>query len=120
MLYAAVEIAPVFGGTLSSIATSPAEKMPGVKRVVQLEDAVAVVADSYWHARKALAALTPVFNDAGHGNISTESIFSAFDDSLGTTPEMPSSAETTLTADYRVPFLAHATMEPNGLHGPGR
>ena len=74
-LYAAVDIAPVFGGTLVSVDTRPAEAMPGVKRVVQLEEAVAVVADSYWRARKALATLTPEYDDAGHGQVSSASIF---------------------------------------------
>ena len=112
MLYAAVEIAPVFGGTLLSVDSASAEVMPGVKRVVQLDEAVAVVADSYWRARQALAALEPTFDDAGQGNVSSTSIFSAFDEALGSAPEMPDGVETVLTADYRVPFLAHATMEP--------
>jgi len=112
MLYAAVEIAPVYGGKLVSVDSTPAEAMPGVKRVVRLENAVAVVADSYWHARKAIASLKPQFDDAGHGGVSTESIFAAFDQSLGAVPDTPKNAATLVTADYRVPFLAHATMEP--------
>jgi isoquinoline 1-oxidoreductase subunit beta len=112
MLYAAVEIAPVYGGKLVSVDSAPAEAMPGVKRVVRLENAVAVVADSYWHARKAIASLKPQFDDAGHGGVSTESIFAAFDKSLGAVPDTPKDAATLVTADYRVPFLAHATMEP--------
>ena len=112
MLCAAVEIAPVFGGTLVSVDPGPAEAMPGVKRVVKLEEAVAVVADTYWQARKALATLDPVFDDAGHGDVSTASIFAAFDEALGSPPSMPDDANMVLTADYRVPFLAHATMEP--------
>ena len=111
-LYAAVDIAPVFGGKLVSVDTRPAEAMPGVKRVVQLEEAVAVVADSYWRARKALATLTPEYDDAGHGQVSSASIFSAFDESIGDAPTMPAEAHQVVTADYRVPFLAHATMEP--------
>src|SRR5262249_16714784 len=59
MLYAAVEIAPVFGGKLVSVDTTPAEAMPGVKKVVKLDDAVAVVADSYWRARMAVEKLKP-------------------------------------------------------------
>src|SRR5262249_12406549 len=86
--------------------------MPGVKRVVRLDDAVAVVADSYWRARTALAALKPEFNDAGHGDGSSVSIFAAFDKSLGEAPKMPGGAAKVITADYRVPFLGHATMEP--------
>jgi len=112
MLYAAVEIAPVYGGSLVSVDSAPAEAMPGVKRVVRLREAVAVVADSFWHAHKALATLQPQFEEAGHGDVSSASIFAAFDRSLGAAAEMPAGAKTTITADYRVPFLAHATMEP--------
>lgn len=112
MLYAAVSIAPVQGGKLVSVDTTPAESMPGVKRVVRLEEAIAVVADSYWRASKALDALTPQFDDAGHGGVTSASIFEAFDTALGAPPEMPSGAAKVVTADYRVPFLAHATMEP--------
>jgi isoquinoline 1-oxidoreductase beta subunit len=112
MLYAAVDIAPVQGGTLVSVDPAPAKAMPGVKQVVELEEAVAVVADSYWRARKALAALSPVYDDAGHGDVSSATIFGAFDEALGAPPEMPAEAAKLVTADYRVPFLAHATMEP--------
>jgi isoquinoline 1-oxidoreductase beta subunit len=112
MLYAAVEIAPVDGGRLTSVDASAAERMPGVKRVVRLDEAVAVVADSYWRARQALGTLKPEFDDAGHGGVSSESIFAAFDKALGAAPEMPEGAAKVVTADYRVPFLAHATMEP--------
>jgi len=112
MLYAAVEIAPVQGGTLVSVDTAPADTMPGVKKVVKLDDAVAVVADSFWRARRALAALKPEFSDAGHGAVSTASIFAAFDQALGPAPALPKDAAKTVTADYRAPFLAHATMEP--------
>src|SRR5918994_2066889 len=57
LLHAAVEIAPVFGGKLVSVDTAPADNMPGVKRILRLEEAVAVVADTYWRARVALATL---------------------------------------------------------------
>ena len=112
MLHAAVDIAPVFGGKLVAVNAAPAEQMPGVRRVVKLEDAVAVVADTYWQARKALAALTPQFDDAGHGAVSSATIFEAFDKAMGAAPAMPSGAARVVTADYRVPFLPHATMEP--------
>ena len=112
MLYAAVDIAPVQGGTLVSVDSSPARAMPGVTRVVQLDEAVAVVADSAWLARQALGALKPEYDDAGHGNVSSASIFAAFDAAICEAPEMPEEAAQVITADYRAPFLAHATMEP--------
>ena len=112
MVYAAVDIAPVEGGRLVSVDPAPAKAMPGVQEVVELENAVAVVADSYWRARKGLAALRPAYDDAGHGGVSSATIFAAFDEALGDAPEMPAEAARVVTADYRVPFLAHATMEP--------
>ncbi len=112
MLYAAVEFAPVQGGRLLHVDTGPAETMRGVKKVLVLEEAVVVVADSFWRARKALAALTPSFHDGGHGGVSTQSIFAAFDAALGAPPAMPANAATVVMADYKVPFLAHAGMEP--------
>lgn len=112
MLYAAVEIAPVFGGKLISVDTTPAEAMPGVKQVVKLDDAVAVVADSYWRAQAAVAKLRPKFDDGGNGAVTSETIFNAFDKALGAAPAMPTGAATIVSADYKVPFLHHATMEP--------
>src|SRR5438034_1791834 len=82
MLHAAIDIAPVYGGKLVSVDTAPAEAMPGVKRVVKLQEAVAVVADSYWHARQAVAALKPQYDDAGQSGVSSASIFAAFDKAL--------------------------------------
>jgi isoquinoline 1-oxidoreductase beta subunit len=111
MLHAAIEMAPAAGGRLTSVDAAPAEGMPGVKKVVRLDDAVAVVADTYWHARRGLAALKPVFDDGGHGGVSTKTIFAAFDQSLGPAAAMAANTKS-VAADYRVPFLAHATMEP--------
>ena len=112
MLYAAIEMAPVNGGTLLPFDTTPAEAMPGVKKIIKLTNAVAIVADSFWRARRAMAAVKPAFTDAGHGSVSTDSIFAAFDSALGAPPELPKDPAKTVTADYRAPFLAHATMEP--------
>ncbi len=112
LLHAAVEIAPVFGGKLVSVDTTAAEAMPGVKRIVRLEEAVAVVADTYWRARVALATLRPQFDDAGHGGVSTATIFDAFDQALGASPDMPANAASVIKADYKIPFLPHGTMEP--------
>ena len=112
MLYAAIELAPVQGGQLVSVDAAPAEAMPGVKKVVTLKEGVAVVADSFWRARRALGALKPEFTDAGHGDVSTESIFAAFDKAIGGSPAAPKNAAKVVTAEYRAPFLAHATMEP--------
>src|SRR5438034_11495233 len=67
MLHAAVKASPVFGGKLASYDEAKVSGMPGVRRVVKVnEAAVAVVADTWWHAKSALAAL-PVVWDEGSG-----------------------------------------------------
>ncbi len=119
LLHAAVEIAPVFGGKLVSVDTAAAEAMPGVKRIVRLDEAVAVVADTYWRARVALATLKPQFDDAGHGGVSTATIFEAFDKALGAPPDMPADAATVIKADYKIPFLPHAHDGADGVHRAG-
>ena len=72
MLYAGVRAAPVFGGKLVHVDSAMVEAMPGVKAVVRLDNAVAVVADGYWRAQKAVRALEPAFDDAGKGGVTTD------------------------------------------------
>src|SRR5262249_6057618 len=65
MLNAAIKDCPVFGGKVKSFNAAAVEKMPGVKKVVQVGDsAVAVVADTFWRAKTALDAL-PIEWDEG-------------------------------------------------------
>ena len=76
MLNAAIKDCPVFGGKLEELTTrAKIAGMPGVKKVVKVKDtAVAVVADTWWHAKKALDALPIVWDEAGNGNVSSASI----------------------------------------------
>ncbi len=123
MLYATIAAAPVFGAKLASVDASAATGLPGVQKVVQLEDAVAVVADGYWRALKALRALAPSFGDAGHAAVTSAAIFDRIRAALDANPgeKLFASGEAgaaldgaapLVEAEYRVPFLAHATMEP--------
>jgi isoquinoline 1-oxidoreductase beta subunit len=114
MLYAAIAAAPVPGGKVAAVDPAPAKAMPGVREIVQLDDAVAVVADGYWQALQALRVLQPQFTDAGRGGMDSEQIFAAHaavldGDGSG---KAPNGGVRTVTAEYRVPYLAHATMEP--------
>ena len=61
MLVATLAQCPRFGGRLSAVDERPALAVPGVRRVVKLDTAVAVVADGYWAARAGLEALTPTW-----------------------------------------------------------
>lgn len=122
MSYAVVAASPVFGGTLASVDEAPAKAMRGVKKVVKLPAAVAVVADNTWRAKEAMAQLKPVWNEGANAGLSQKSIFDGMEKALDTgsltedhaTGDVEAalkSAKTVVSATYRVPFLAHATME---------
>jgi len=127
MTFAAVAQSPVFGGTLTSLDDAPATAMRGVKKVLKLDNAVVVIADNTWRARAALAALSPVWNDGAGAAHSSASILAGMEAALakadagndwesdyneGDAPKAIAAAARTLEATYRLPFLAHATMEP--------
>lgn len=122
MLVATIAQAPVFGGRLRNVDPAPAMAVRGVRKVVPLENAVAVVADGYWPAKKGLDALSPEW-EAGHfAGGSSEVLLATFRaalDRADATAEQEGDAEAALAtaarvieAEYRVPYLAHATMEP--------
>ena len=123
MLYAAIVQCPVFKGTLQSVDESKLADKKGIHRVVKLPDAVAVVADSWWRAKKAAEAL-PVNWDTGENSaVSSATIRAHVQTGLGATDarigrndgdveRAIAHAIKRVEADYEVPFLAHATMEP--------
>ncbi len=119
MLYAAIALPPTIGGKVNRHDRTPAVSMPGVVDVVQLPDGIAVVADTYWHARKALAA-TPIEWDPGpNAALDSASLMNQYRNALEgsewirvkLTGEHPETG-TPVTADYENQFMAHATMEP--------
>ena len=126
MKHATVRAAPIFGGRVVSVDESSIQDMPGVRKVVNLGDAVAVIADGYWQAKRALDRLAVEFSDGGNGGAAQEGIFEQFAATLdsaaagGVTDDFISgdaaaaldAADRVLEAEYRVPFLAHAPMEP--------
>jgi isoquinoline 1-oxidoreductase beta subunit len=127
MKYAAVKAAPVFGGRVLAVDESSVQDIPGIRKVVDLGDAVAVIADGYWQAKKGLDKLAVEFGDGGNAGAAQDSIFSQFADELdsaaaegtaksdfvaGDADAALDAAVQVLEAEYRVPFLAHATMEP--------
>jgi isoquinoline 1-oxidoreductase subunit beta len=123
MLYAAIVHCPVFGGTPKSIDEGAIASMKGVHKVVRLHDAVAVVADSWWRAQRAVEALPVVWDAHGNDSVSSASIAemvrAALDEKTAQVGRSNGDVEAALQqavrrieADYSVPFLAHATMEP--------
>ena len=123
MLYAAIAHCPVFGGAPKAVNDGAIANMKGVRRVVRLPNAVAVIADSWWHAKRAVEALPIEWDPRGNGRVSTASIAdivraglsaekSQVGRSDGDVAAAMQSAVKLVEADYEVPFLAHATMEP--------
>lgn len=74
MLHAAIAQSPVFGGTLESLDPAPAMQHRGVRRVLKLERAVVVVADTFWTAQKALGDLKPVWRTGAMASVASTAI----------------------------------------------
>ncbi|MCL6285291.1 molybdopterin-dependent oxidoreductase [Ruegeria sp. 2012CJ41-6] len=119
--FASVRTNPKLGGEMKSFDASDAESMPGVEKIVDLGDGVAVVASNTWLAMQAVEAINVDWGDAPYPP-ETDGLFDAIgaafegkanstmrdDGDVGTMPE----GATEVTAEYRLPYLAHATMEP--------
>ena len=122
MKIAAVAACPVIGGKLVRLDDSKAKTIRGVLRVIRLEDAVAVVADHMWAAKKGLAALDVTWDGGENAHISTADIVKQLEDAAdrpaviakqdGDVAKTMAGAAKTVEAIYELPFLAHATMEP--------
>jgi isoquinoline 1-oxidoreductase beta subunit len=127
MKYAAIKASPVFGARLISVNESAIKNMPGVHKVVKLESAVAVIADGYWLAKTALDKLEIEFEENGNETVSQSDIYEQYkkdmetavtkgdekkDVKTGNVENAFKSSNQIVEAEYRVPYLAHATMEP--------
>jgi isoquinoline 1-oxidoreductase beta subunit len=120
MLTASIAHAPVFGGKLRSFKADAAKAMPGVRAVVAIPTGVAVVADSFWQAKKAKDALVIDWDEGEFAQTSSADLwreYSAMADRAGPLfeqrgkPDFAASA-TVIEGEFRFPFLAHAPMEP--------
>lgn len=117
-----VAASPVFGGTLAAVDEKAAMSVPGVSEIIKLDNAVAVIADNYWSAKKGLEAANPTFNDGANANLSTADVVAtlakaserdgAVAQSKGDAAGALSNAAVKLDSTYENPFLAHTTMEP--------
>ena len=129
LVYAAVLMCPYLGGRLSSVDTRAANDLPGVLKVVRLNqeqsgapDALAVIAGSRWTAQSALELLTPVWQEGSHSQLTDQMVMQQLKQSLtqesGFTyysvgdeiddDQLPKA----IKAEYSAPYLAHTPMEP--------
>jgi isoquinoline 1-oxidoreductase beta subunit len=124
MRNAAIRACPVFGGKLAGFNAAAVSKMPGVRAVVRVEDnAVAVVADTWWQARTALDALPVSWDEGPNAMLNSASIAQSLDEGLdaddaavgnqaGDAKSALGRAAQTVEATYSYPYQNHATMEP--------
>jgi len=135
MLHASIRACPVFGGKLQGVDAGAIEQRPGVVQVVTLDDAVAVVARSWWQAHQALQDLPVKWDEAGHGQVDDAGIRTSLEAGLdadnavamaeqGKPEAAMQAAERRIEATFYAPYLAHATMEPMtctaAVHKDGR
>ena len=124
MLNAAIKACPVFGGTLAKYDDAEVRNMPGVRAVMRVgDDAVAVVADTWWQANTALDALPVTWDEGENASLSSAAIASMLEEGLtaddahvgnqaGEVHTAIANAAQTIEATYSYPYQNHATMEP--------
>jgi isoquinoline 1-oxidoreductase beta subunit len=122
LLTAVVARSPVFGGKLKSCDDSAAKAVPGVRKVVQVPSGVAVVADHFWAAQQGREALKIEWDAGAGATLDSAAMLAEFRRLAGTDGKLAASAGDapgvlaksgqSLTAEFAVPYLAHAPMEP--------
>jgi isoquinoline 1-oxidoreductase beta subunit len=123
MVYASLEQCPVIGGTVKSFDASRAKAMPGVIDVVQIPDGVAIVADTWWHAKKAREGLTVVWDEGAGAAVNDKAMIDGIRAGAPADKLIPlkavGDADGTITAatkvvkaEYVQPLLSHSPLEP--------
>ena len=122
MLFAVVRACPEMGGTLRSIDEVNARALPGVRDVVRLPNAVAVIADNTWYAKQGLAALAIEWSTGPNADLSTSDLLALMRAALnkpgvlarndGDALQLLAADPKRVEASYYNPMLAHAPMEP--------
>jgi isoquinoline 1-oxidoreductase beta subunit len=122
MKIGAVARCPVLGGKLVSVDEAPAMKVPGVRAVLKIDDAVAVVGDHFWAAKQGVDALDIKWDLGPNAKLTQADIVHGHEEAShgdgivareeGDPVAAIAGAATKLEAVYQLPFLAHAPMEP--------
>jgi isoquinoline 1-oxidoreductase beta subunit len=122
LLTALVARPPVFGARVRSFEPARAKAVPGVRAVLEVPSGVAVVAEDFWAAKLGRDALSVDWDLGPHAALDTGSLFQEFRRLAGTpglvaaqagdAASMLAKAARNLDAEYSVPYLAHAPMEP--------
>jgi isoquinoline 1-oxidoreductase beta subunit len=119
--FATLRACPVFGGKVAHVDDAKAKAIAGVRQIVVLDDLVAVVADHWWAAKKGLDALDVTWDGGANADVNSERVWKELREASakeGLVAKAEGDAAKGLAegervdADYEMPFLAHATMEP--------
>ena len=123
MLYAAIKQCPFYGGSVVSYNDAEIADRPGVIKVVEVDNGILVVAQTYWQAKTAVDALNVEWDDSGNGDVSTDALLQDALSQLETGDAVPwtedqdalnrlESSDDVFEATYELPYLAHTCMEP--------
>ena len=124
MVYASVEQCPVIGGKVKSFDAAKTKAMPGVIDVVQINDGVAVVADTYWRAKTAREKLTVEWDEGAGSALSSKTMMDGIRQAaatgkvltigkpVGNVADAMKGAAKVIKAEYTLPLQAHAPLEP--------
>ncbi|TAI65337.1 xanthine dehydrogenase family protein molybdopterin-binding subunit [Bradyrhizobium sp. Leo170] len=121
MKFATVAACPVFGGKVGKVDDTAAKKVPGVRKIVVLDDMVAVIGDHMWAAKKGLEALKIEWDEGPNAKIGSKEIWqhlrAASEKDGAVAKSVGDIAKGLATGDkfeasFEMPFLAHASMEP--------
>ena len=123
MVYASLEQCPVIGGTVKSFDGAKAKSMAGVIDVVQIPDGVAVVADTYWHAKKARESLVVQWDEGAGAALNETTMLEGIRSGAPSDKMIPlkangdaeaaiKGAKKVVRAEYVMPLLSHSPMEP--------
>jgi isoquinoline 1-oxidoreductase subunit beta len=122
MMTAVIARSPVFGGKVLSFDATAAQQVPGVKAVLQVPTGIAVIAERFWPAKLGRDKLQIKWDEGDGANLSTTKMLSDFSarsaspgslaKKVGDPQSALASASKKVTAEYDVPYLAHAMMEP--------
>lgn len=123
--FATLSQSPVLGGSVARVDSRRARQIAGVRQIVSLDDTVAVVGDHMWAAKQGLDALNIVWNDGPNSTVSSDLIWSQLrraglrdgalarevGDAVAALRE-PAAESGIVVADFELPLLAHAALEP--------
>jgi isoquinoline 1-oxidoreductase beta subunit len=122
MLTALIARSPAFGGKLKSFNAQKSKAVPGVVDVLEIPSGVAVIADGFWSAKKGREALELTWDEGDGGKLSTDALREQYAQlakkpgavarEVGNAAKAFAKAARQLSAEYDVPYLAHAPMEP--------